>query len=117
MSNFLVFSHIMFAASFLCAGLSNAQEPESQYKKFGVSRIAKAPTIDGLIGDSEWAGAAQLTDLHQVKPVEFAVPSERTTWYVAYDDKTLYIAAHAYDAANIMRLKTRKFDINGICWN
>lgn len=97
MSKFLIFSRVMFAASFLCAGLSNAQEPESQYKKFGVSRIAKAPAIDGLIGDSEWAGAAQLSDLHQVKPVEFAAPSERTTWYVAYDDKTLYIAAHAYD--------------------
>ena len=75
-----------------------AQETAGAEKRFRVTRISTPPDIDGRIGDAEWAGAARISDLHEVEPVEFITPTERTVWYVAYDDNNLYIAAHAYDS-------------------
>jgi hypothetical protein len=89
---------ILMIALFLCPALSSAQDFSISDKAFTIKRIDKAPEIDGIIGDSEWAGVGRLSDLHQVKPVEFAAPSERTTWFIAYDDMALYIAAHALDS-------------------
>jgi hypothetical protein len=77
----------------LLTGVSAAQE-----KDFQVNRLSAAPVIDGRIGDSEWNAAVRVSDLHQVRPVEFTTPSERTVWYIGYDDKALYVAAHAYDS-------------------
>ena len=85
-------------ALLLLTGFSYAQEIDTTDKQLTAPRIGSAPEIDGLIDEIEWAGAAKLTDLHQVRPVEFAVPSERTTWYLAYDDKALYVAARAFDS-------------------
>ncbi len=84
-------------ALILMSGLSFAQDPGSGEKRFQIKRIASAPAIDGRIGDNEWSGAARISDLHQVYPSEFSTPSARTVWYAGYDDKTLYIAAHAFD--------------------
>ena len=75
-----------------------AQETAGADKRFRATRISTAPDIDGRIGDAEWAGAARISDLHEVEPVEFTTPTERTVWYVAYDDNYLYVAAHAYDS-------------------
>jgi hypothetical protein len=36
-------------------------------------------------------------DLHQVTPIEYAAPYERTEIYILYDDDALYIAARLYD--------------------
>ena len=85
-------------ALLVLTGFSYAQEIDTPDKRLTAARIGSAPEIDGLIDEIEWAGAVKLTDLHQVRPVEFAVPSERTTWYLAYDDKALYVAARAFDS-------------------
>src|SRR5262245_50881510 len=55
------------------------------------------PVIDGRLDDTAWAGAATIDDLHQVQPVEYATPTERTIVYVTYDSDTLYVAAKLYD--------------------
>ncbi len=81
-----------------CTSSAIAQESAMQEKRFRINRIDQAPVIDGRIGEAEWAGAARLSDLHEVEPIEFTTPSERTLWYLAYDDKSLYVAAHAYDS-------------------
>ncbi len=75
-----------------------AQDADTAGKRVRIGRIAAAPQIDGRIDAAEWATAARVSDLHEVEPVEFSAPSERTEWYLAYDDKALYIAAHAYDS-------------------
>ncbi|MGI9204595.1 MAG: carbohydrate binding family 9 domain-containing protein [Woeseiaceae bacterium] len=75
-----------------------AQDIQMGDKRFQIHRIASAPQIDGDLGESEWADATTVADLHEVQPVEFSAPSERTVWYAAYDDRALYIAAHAYDS-------------------
>jgi hypothetical protein len=93
----------------LVGSLSLAQETVLDDKRIRINRVTTAPDIDGRIGESEWAGAARISDLHEVEPVEFTTPSERTVWYIAYDDKNLYVAGHAYDSepdeivANVLR--------------
>ena len=82
---------LMSAAAF-------AQESTIEEKRFRINRIATAPDIDGRIDEAEWAGAARLSDLHEVEPVEFTTPSERTVFYAAFDDNALYIAGYAYDS-------------------
>ena len=67
-------------------------------KRFRINRLSEAPSIDGRIEPAEWQGAARISDLHEVEPVEFTTPSERTVWYFGYDDKALYVAAYAYDS-------------------
>ena len=82
----------------MLAGASLAQESVLEDKRFQVNRISTAPDIDGRIAAGEWEGAARVSDLHEVDPIEFTTPSERTVWYIAYDDKNLYVAAYANDA-------------------
>lgn len=54
------------------------------------------PVIDGLIDDAVWENAAFIDDLHQVNPVEYATPSERTDIYLLYDTDALYVAVRLF---------------------
>ena len=54
------------------------------------------------------AGAARIDNFHQVNPVEYAEPSERTEIYLLYDDDALYVGVRMYTppgeiTANVMR--------------
>lgn len=74
------------------------QEASLAEKRFKINKLESEPTIDGDIDEAEWAGAAKVSDLHEVQPLEFTDPSERTVWYVGYDSKALYVAARAFDS-------------------
>lgn len=74
--------------------VSTAQGPA---KRTSVTRALAPPDIDGLLMPGEWDDATVISDLHQVSPVEFSAPSEKTTFYVTYDENALYVAAIAYD--------------------
>ena len=67
-----------------------AEEPQDLrdpgQKTLRVVRATTPPTIDGVLDEAEWAGAARIDDLYQVSPQEYAEPSERTEVYVFYDD-------------------------------
>ena len=91
---FLVTGILMLGASAAAAG----QESALDSKRFKINRIDQAPRIDGNIEPAEWQGAARMSDMHEIEPVEFTTPSERTVWYFAYDDKALYVAGYAYDS-------------------
>jgi hypothetical protein len=62
-----------------------------------ILRVENRPTIDGSIDPDEWAQARAIDNFHQAQPVEFAEPSQKTVWYIAYDSDALYVAAYAYD--------------------
>jgi hypothetical protein len=62
-----------------------------------VRRTGEAPVIDGRLDDAAWAEATVIEDLHQVQPVEYAEPTERTAVYVLYDSTTLYVGARMFD--------------------
>jgi hypothetical protein len=88
---------VVALAPLLVTGASIAQETVLDNSRVQINRITSAPNIDGRIEDGEWAGAARISDLHEVEPIEFTTPSERTLWYIAYDDMNLYVAAHAFE--------------------
>ncbi len=89
--------------AFLClaagavAAQSNEVLQDPGQKTVRVARTATRPVIDGDLSDAAWASAAVIDDLHQVTPVEYAEPDERTEISILYDDDALYIAARLYD--------------------
>ncbi len=95
--------HTTFSALLLClaAATATAQSEgpsaEAAQKTVHVVRTATPPVIDGDLSDAVWNAAAVVDDLHQVTPIEYAEPYERTEIYILYDDEALYIAARLYD--------------------
>ena len=75
-----------------------AQQPGAGGKRMQPVRTDTPPVIDGRLDDAVWSRAAVVEDLHQVLPVEYAEPSERTTIYVLYDQDALYIGAKLWDS-------------------
>ena len=67
-------------------------------KSFRVQRASARPSIDGVLSEEIWLRAPVIDDLHQVNPVEFAEPSERTEVRVLYDRDALYIGVRLYDS-------------------
>jgi hypothetical protein len=96
----------------LCDVAAFAQAPtaleDPGQKTVQIARTAARPVIDGALDDAAWATAARIDNFHQVNPVEYAEPSERTEIYLLYDDDALYVAARIYTppgeiTANVMR--------------
>jgi hypothetical protein len=85
----------------VCAGgaaaQGNAVLQDPGRKTVRVVRTPTPPVIDGDLSDPVWATAAVVDDLHQVTPVEYAEPEERTEVLILYDDNALYVAARLYD--------------------
>src|SRR5688572_1612897 len=79
------------------AAQNNAVLQDPGQKTVRVVRTTTAPVIDGDLSDAVWASAAVVDDLHQVSPVEYAEPDERTEVLILYDDDALYVAARLYD--------------------
>jgi hypothetical protein len=88
-------------------GLVVARDPGQ--KSVRMVRTETPPVIDGVLDDAVWSDAAFIDNLHQVQPIEYAEPSERTEIYLLYDDDALYIGARLYMAdpgaitANVLR--------------
>jgi len=96
----------------VCAGGAFAQAAgplqDPGQKTVQIARTTARPVIDGALDDAVWASAARIDNFHQVNPVEYAEPSERTEIYLLYDDDALYIGARIYTppgeiTANVMR--------------
>jgi hypothetical protein len=95
----------LFSAAFCAYALSPLRTAHAQEgpndggdsKILEIRRVDAAPVIDGRLDDRAWAEAAVVEDLHQVQPVEYAAPTERTIVYALYDADTLYVAAKMYD--------------------
>ena len=85
----------------LAIGNSRAQPPpidSAATKTARMQRAAEPPVIDGVMNEEIWQRAPVIADLHQVTPVEFAEPSERSEVYILYDRDALYVGARFYDA-------------------
>jgi hypothetical protein len=100
--------------TFLCLAAVSAIGQEAvirgaQQKSVRVVRAATPPVIDGVLDEAVWQTAAIVDDLHEIEPVEYDEPSERTVIYILYDDDSLYIGARMFDSnpdqitARIMR--------------
>ena len=71
----------------------HAQLADSDSRIIEVSRVDKAPVLDGVLDDDAWVGAVSIEDLHEVKPNEYGPPSEKSIIYIVYTDEALYVAA------------------------
>ena len=81
-------------------GAVGAQEvvPEGgREKSVQIVRAAAPPVIDGVLDEEAWRLAAQVEDLHEIQPTEYAPASERTVVYLMYDEDAIYIAARLHD--------------------
>jgi hypothetical protein len=64
-----------------------------------VHPTATPPKIDGVIGETEWAGAAHSDVFRMVEPTEGGIVTERTEFWVTYDPDTIYVAVRCHDSA------------------
>jgi hypothetical protein len=95
----------ILAAAFLLGtaplGTTGAQQAGppagATVKTFTIARGEIAPVIDGLLDDEAWSNATVISDLHQIDPVEYAEPSQRTEIRIFYTDDALYVAARLFD--------------------
>ena len=69
------------------AAQNNAVLQDPGQKSVRVVRTSTPPVIDGDLSDAVWANAAIVDDLHQVTPIEYAEPDERTEILILYDDE------------------------------
>ncbi len=101
----------------ICASSANATSVGSQSKSVCLQRGVAAPVIDGVLDDAIWVRATRIDDLHQFQPVDHGEPSEKSEFFISYDEDFLYIGAHLYDsnpgaisARQLVQGKTLKFD-------
>jgi hypothetical protein len=88
---------LLCAVAGAAAAQGNVVLRDPGQKTVRVVRTPTPPVIDGDLSDPVWAMAAVVDDLHQVTPVEYAEPEERTEVLILYDDNALYVAARLYD--------------------
>ena len=106
---FWAFAAIAAAVTAAAGVLAQAPAPpDPGQKSVRMVRTPTPPVIDGVLDDAVWSAAAVVDDLHQVNPVEYAAPSERTEIYLLYDDDALYVGAKLYTnpadiTANMLR--------------
>jgi len=84
---------------FFCTGTGLGQSPDSfPLKTVQAVRINEPLSIDGRLDEAVWAGAAVVEDFHQVLPIEYAPPSQKTQFFLLYDDDALYVAGKMWDS-------------------
>jgi hypothetical protein len=75
---------------FIFIGILNAKV------EINIPKLERFPIIDGKISEGEWENAVVIDKFYQVAPGDNTVPSEKTEFFVGYDDKNLYILAKCY---------------------
>jgi len=96
----LVFSgHAVLAQPAAGTG-STASLPASSAgsrKSVEIMRTELAPKIDGRLDDEIWRSATVISDMHQFQPVDHAEPSENSEFYLAYNERFLFVGARMFD--------------------
>jgi len=116
----------LLAALLLYAGTAAAQGVQSDAGPVNDGNDAKllclrrgdtSPVIDGVLDDDAWSQAVRIEDLHQFQPVDHGTPSEKTEFFVSYDDDYFYVGARLFDsnpeaisARQLVQGKTLIFD-------
>jgi len=68
-----------------------------------ITRAAGGITIDGVLGDPGWAGAARAVNFSEISPRDNARPDVDTEAWITYDDGRLYVAFIAKDDPGVVR--------------
>jgi len=70
--------------------------------------LSTAPTVDGIIADGEWAGAAVASDFIQYEPNRGQASVVQTQALIGYDSTHLYVAFRLWDSAPPAAQLTRR---------
>ena len=89
----------LMVPAFFCASVVAQEELVigAEDKTLSIGR-GDAPVLDGRLDEAVWQTATVIEDLHQIEPIEYSTPSERTVIRVYYDDNALYMGARMYDS-------------------
>ena len=88
---------IVLALLLLVTSTAHTQSPEGR-KNLSIPRTDSAPVLDGRLDDETWKSAVRIDDMHQFLPIDHGEPSERSEFYLMYDDDYLYVGARLYDS-------------------
>ena len=79
--------------------LAQSESAAASTKRLEAARTNAPITIDGRLDEPAWTTAAVIEpeDIHQILPVEYSAPTQRTRFLVVYDDDALYLAADMKD--------------------
>jgi len=100
---------VLMALVLAVDGFAQTVDTANTEKSFRIVRDDAAIEVDGRLDEAVWGRATLVDDLHQIEPVEFAEPSQRTEIRVFYDNDALYIGARLWDSdadaitANVLR--------------
>jgi len=82
-----------------------------------VVRSDAAPVIDGVLDEPAWRNATRIDELHQFQPVDHGEPTEKSEFFLLYDEDYFYIGARLYDsdpdeirARQLVQGRTLRFD-------
>lgn len=106
---------VLLCAVSTVAGAQSVQVGRGRdQKSIQIVRTSTPPVIDGVMDDAVWERAAYIDEFHQIIPVEYAQPTERTEIRLLYDDNAIYVAAKmfidpALITANILKQNTTIF--------
>ncbi|MAM70824.1 MAG: hypothetical protein CMP91_06785 [Gammaproteobacteria bacterium] len=112
---FLSFGCIVFISSFITSVRAqpvNIEVPAAKSRE--IVHTMTAPVLDGNLDDAVWENALFIDDLHQVNPVEYAQPSERTELYLLYDENALYVGARMYIDPDVLTARVLRRNGNVI---
>jgi Domain of unknown function (DUF5916)/Carbohydrate family 9 binding domain-like len=85
---------------FALAPSASAQASLDSGPSVSVTRVERAPVIDGNLDEPEWQQAGVIRDLVQIRPGDGEPMSEKTEVYLMYDKDALYVAARMWDAGS-----------------
>ena len=89
-------------------GAQTVEPPPPASFEIAAVRVSKAPVIDGIVGDGEWAGASAVTDFIQYEPRRGDRSDVRTDALVLYDAGHVYVAFRAWDTEPITAQLTQR---------
>jgi len=73
-------------------------QPATSNSTAQISRTNLEPVLDGMLDDPIWQEATVITEFHQVQPVDHGEATERSEFYITYDENNFYMAARLYDS-------------------
>lgn len=89
---------IIFTFIFFTLQTFSFNKSPVEYKSVTATRLSQQLKIDGNLTEELYQSAGR-TDFKQREPVEGAAPSQRTEFWIAYDDIALYVGARLYDTS------------------
>ena len=80
--------------------------------KIQAIRIENPPVIDGRVNEAVWEEAFLVNEFYQREPNEGEPISERTEFYICYDDNNIYFAVKCWDDPDKITAKEMARDVS-----